>query len=86
MARRFAILALFVVAAAVAPACRSTDPRASDGRRIFRLGYLANVTHAPVLWGLESGAFEAALGPSVVLQARAFNAGLAYGRRATDQR
>jgi len=75
MARRFAILALFVVAAAVAPACRSTDPRASDGRRIFRLGYLANVTHAPVLWGLESGAFEAALGPSVVLQARAFNAG-----------
>jgi len=75
MVRRFPILALLVAVAAVVPACRSTDPRASDGRRIFRLGYLPNVTHAPALWGLESGAFAAALGPSVILQARAFNAG-----------
>ena len=74
MDRRFTILAL-LAAAALAPACRSSDPRASDGRRIFRLGYLPNVTHAPALWGLESGAFDSALGPSVVLRARAFNAG-----------
>jgi NitT/TauT family transport system substrate-binding protein len=74
MERRFAILAL-LAAAALAPACRSTDPHASDGRRIFRVGYLANVTHAPALWGLESGAFDSALGPSVVLESRAFNAG-----------
>jgi NitT/TauT family transport system substrate-binding protein len=74
MARRFAILALFA-AASLASACRSTDPRASDGRRIFRLGYMPNITHAPALWGLESGAFGSALGASVVLQARAFNAG-----------
>src|SRR5438874_1614621 len=73
MERRFAILAL--LAAALAPACRSADPHASDGRRIFRLGYLPNVTHATALWGLESGAFGSALGPSVVLEARAFNAG-----------
>jgi NitT/TauT family transport system substrate-binding protein len=73
MERRFLILAL--IAAALAPACRSSDPHASDGRRIFRLGYMPNVTHAPALWGLESGAFAAALGPSVVLEARAFNAG-----------
>jgi NitT/TauT family transport system substrate-binding protein len=64
-----------LIAAALAPACRSSDPHASDGRRIFRLGYMPNVTHAPALWGLESGAFGAALGPSVVLEARAFNAG-----------
>src|SRR5205085_1947232 len=74
MDRRFTILAL-LAAAALAPACRSSDPRASDGRRIFRLGYLPNVTHAPALWGLESGAIGSALGPSVVLEARAFNAG-----------
>jgi NitT/TauT family transport system substrate-binding protein len=74
MESRLTILAL-LLASALAPACRSTDPRASDGRRIFRVGYLPNVTHAPALWGLESGAFGAALGPSVVLEARAFNAG-----------
>src|SRR3954468_2254977 len=74
MDRRLAILAL-LAAAALAPACRSGDPRTSDGRRIFRVGYMPNVTHAPALWGLESGAFGAALGPSVVLETRAFNAG-----------
>jgi NitT/TauT family transport system substrate-binding protein len=73
MERRVLILAL--IAATLAPACRSGDPHASDGRRIFRLGYMPNVTHAPALWGLESGAFGAALGPSVVLETRAFNAG-----------
>src|SRR5207248_4485222 len=74
MERRSTILAL-LVAAAFAVACRPTDPHGSDGRRIFRLGYLPNVTHAPALWGLESGAFGSALGPSVVLETRAFNAG-----------
>jgi NitT/TauT family transport system substrate-binding protein len=74
MDRRLALVAL-LAAAAVLPACRSKDPRAADGRRIFRVGYMPNVTHAPALWGLESGAFGAALGPSVELHARAFNAG-----------
>lgn len=74
MDRRLAILAV-LAATSLVPACRSTDPHASDGRRIFRVGYMPNVTHAPALWGLESGAFAAALGPSVELQARAFNAG-----------
>src|SRR3954469_9294923 len=74
MQTRLAIFAL-IAASALAPACRSTDPRASDGRRILRVGYLPNVTHAPALYGLESGAFGAALGPSVVLETRAFNAG-----------
>src|SRR5947209_4034820 len=74
MKTRRALLAL-LIASALTPACRSTDPRASDGRRIFRVGYLPNVTHAPALFGLESGAFGAVLGPSVVLETRAFNAG-----------
>src|SRR3954462_8276130 len=74
MARVLATPAV-LAATSLVPACRSTDPHASDGRRIFRVGYMPNVTHAPALWGLESGAFAAALGPSVELQARAFNAG-----------
>ena len=40
-----------------------------------RLGYFANVTHAPVLLGLEQGFFAEALGKQVTLEPRAFNAG-----------
>src|SRR5256885_3961114 len=74
MQRPIATLAL-LLAAAPGHACRSSDPHAADGRRIFRLGSLPNLPPAPALWGLGSGAFGAALGPSVILRARAFNAG-----------
>jgi NitT/TauT family transport system substrate-binding protein len=40
-----------------------------------RLGYFANVTHAPALVGMEQGWFAEALGPEVALETRTFNAG-----------
>ncbi|HWI30896.1 MAG TPA: sulfonate ABC transporter substrate-binding protein, partial [Microbacterium sp.] len=40
----------------------------------LRLGYFANVTHAPALVGLEEGLFEDALG-DVDLTTQVFNAG-----------
>ena len=40
-----------------------------------RLGYFANVTHAPAIVALEQGYFAEALGPAVKLEPRTFNAG-----------
>ncbi|WP_374208976.1 ABC transporter substrate-binding protein [Microbacterium sp. CIAB417] len=40
-----------------------------------RLGYFANVTHAPALVGVEQGLFEDALGEDVNLSTEIFNAG-----------
>jgi NitT/TauT family transport system substrate-binding protein len=40
-----------------------------------RLGFFANVTHAPALVGMEQGWFAEALGPDVALETRTFNAG-----------
>ncbi|MBI3185489.1 MAG: ABC transporter substrate-binding protein [Myxococcales bacterium] len=56
--------------------CRfEADPRDALGRQLLRLGYFPNVTHSPALYGLESGAFERALGPKVAIRARAFGSG-----------
>src|SRR5262245_21864589 len=41
----------------------------------LRLGYFPNVTHAPAIVGVDSGAFTAALGDDVVLETSNFNAG-----------
>ncbi len=41
----------------------------------LRLGYFPNVTHAPAIVGVDSGAFAEALGPDVTLEALHFNAG-----------
>ncbi|WP_395245078.1 ABC transporter substrate-binding protein [Agromyces sp. MMS24-K17] len=41
----------------------------------LRLGYFANVTHAPALVGLEEGLFEDALGDDTTLTTQVFNAG-----------
>jgi sulfonate transport system substrate-binding protein len=41
----------------------------------LRLGYFPNVTHAPAIVGVDSGAFAAALGPEVTLDVQTFNAG-----------
>jgi sulfonate transport system substrate-binding protein len=54
-------------------ACSSAEPEAAPGS--VRLGYFANVTHAPALIGLEKGFFAEALGAEVKLETRSFNAG-----------
>lgn len=56
-------------------ACRDPTPDDAEGRPIFRIGYMPNLTHAPALYGIESGLFERALAPEAVLQVRAFTAG-----------
>jgi NitT/TauT family transport system substrate-binding protein len=41
----------------------------------LRLGYFGNVTHAPALIGLQNGSLKNALGSSVKLDTKTFNAG-----------
>jgi len=49
---------------------------AKPGEKVtLRLGYLANITHAPALVGLQKGIFAGKLGPDVTLQPSVFNAG-----------
>ena len=55
------------------------EPR-SPGRRVaqpgmLRLGYFANLTHAPAIAGLRESLFVAELGPGITLETRVFNAG-----------
>lgn len=70
--RRSAALLLFLVLGS----CRfEPDPRDDQGRRIFRVGYMPNLTHGPALYGLETGLFAEAMGPDVVVKGLAFNAG-----------
>jgi NitT/TauT family transport system substrate-binding protein len=46
-----------------------------DAPGVLRLGFFANVTHAPALVALEQGFLAEALGPGVELEPRTFNAG-----------
>lgn len=55
--------------------CRDPLPEDGDGRPIFRIGYMPNLTHAPALYGIESGLFEEALGSEVSVRVKAFTAG-----------
>jgi NitT/TauT family transport system substrate-binding protein len=48
---------------------------ADAGGSVVRLGYFANVTHAPAILALEQGWFAEALGSDVRLEPRSFNAG-----------
>ncbi|MFE4464429.1 ABC transporter substrate-binding protein [Oerskovia sp. NPDC056781] len=83
---RFARTRSAVAAAAVAPllllsACSTGTSDAADGPEKssgaadeLRLGYFANVTHAPALVGVAGGQFEEALGDTT-LSTQVFNAG-----------
>ena len=54
--------------------CAPASGAATEPVTEVRLGYFANVTHAPALIGLSEGLFEDALG-DVALQTEVFNAG-----------
>jgi len=60
--------------AAWLPGC-GRDSAAPDGAPVVRLGYFANVTHAPAIAALERGFLANQLGTSATLEARVFNAG-----------
>jgi sulfonate transport system substrate-binding protein len=49
--------------------------RRAEGPAVLRLGYFANVTHAPAIVMLDRGFLAEELGPGVTLQTRTFNAG-----------
>jgi len=74
-----AFLAILFFAVAVGAVGCARGGRASglreDGRRVVRLAFFPNVTHAVALVGTGSGAFTKALGPDVVLEERVFTAG-----------
>jgi NitT/TauT family transport system substrate-binding protein len=63
---------LLSLALAALPLACGESPDA--GSRV-RLGYFANVTHAPALVAMEQGWFAEALGSGVALEPRTFNAG-----------
>lgn len=59
-------------------ACGSTVESAAPndaGPLVLRLGYFANLTHAPALVGVSKGFFARALGSDVSLELHTFNAG-----------
>jgi len=49
--------------------------QSAPSESIVRLGYFPNVTHAQALYGVSTGVYQAALGDSLTLEARVFNAG-----------
>lgn len=49
--------------------------RAGTPPKALRLGYFANLTHAPALVGVDSGAFQGAIGAATTLEPVLFNAG-----------
>ena len=61
---------LALLAIATPTACRRADVPV-----MLRLGYFANVTHAPAIVMLDRGFLAEELGPGVTLQTRTFNAG-----------
>ncbi len=66
-----------VVLSALASALAACGER-SEGEStptVVRLGYFANVTHAPAIVALEQGYLAEALGPRAKLEPRTFNAG-----------
>ena len=75
------ILATAGVAAtvALAAACSSGSPGSSassgDAHVTLRLGFLANITHAPALVGVNKGIFTQALGKNVTLKVQIFSSG-----------
>jgi NitT/TauT family transport system substrate-binding protein len=82
-------LALLLAVGLVAAACGSdggggdTAAASGDGGTradakpsgTLRLGYFANVTHAPAIIGVEDGLFAKALGPDVKIEYSTYNAG-----------
>jgi NitT/TauT family transport system substrate-binding protein len=74
MKRRLPRLPVHLLLAALLPAC-GDSPEAGGAPPVVRLGYFANVTHAPAIVALEQGFFGEALGAGVSLEPRSFNAG-----------
>ena len=73
---------LLTVLASLAVACGGNDEAKAASTNdspekpvTLRLGYFANVTHAPAVIGVADGSFQAELGDNVKLETKVFNAG-----------
>src|SRR5436190_7227997 len=78
--RRILVAAAAVTTAALAAACGSSGSSGSSGSGgdahvTLRLGFLANITHAPALVGVNKGIFAKTLGKDVTLQVQIFSSG-----------
>jgi NitT/TauT family transport system substrate-binding protein len=78
--RRILAAAAAVPAVALAAACGSSGSSGSSGSGgdahvTLRLGFLANITHAPALVGVNKGIFAKALGKDVTLKVQIFSSG-----------
>jgi NitT/TauT family transport system substrate-binding protein len=83
--RYLTLIAALLVVAVFAAACGSSSSKGaststagaggSGQKATLKLGYLPNVTHAPDVYGIESGSYAKALGPNVTLKTSSFNAG-----------
>ena len=71
VSRREALLGLGALLATGVSACKRND---AGEPGVVRLGYLANVTHSPVIAGVASGRIAKAIAP-LTLETRVFRAG-----------
>jgi NitT/TauT family transport system substrate-binding protein len=76
-ARPFRLLALgaIVTVAVVAPTAAAAAKTKAAAPVTLRLGYFANVTHAPALVAVEGGILATKLGKNVTLELKVFNSG-----------
>jgi len=79
--RKLVTAAAAVAAAALAAGCSSASGSSGSGGSVgnaqvtLRLGFLANITHAPALVGVDKGIFAKALGKNVTLSVKVFDSG-----------
>jgi NitT/TauT family transport system substrate-binding protein len=74
-ARRGRLLAAGIALSVLLVAACSTTPAAGAPGFTLRLGYFANITHAPAIVAMEQGYLARALGPGVTVETTVFNAG-----------
>src|SRR5487761_237330 len=72
------LTAAAIASVALAAGCSSSSGSSGSGgaaQVTLRLGFLANITHAPALVGVDKGIFAKALGKNVTLSVKIFSTG-----------
>ena len=75
MRRILAVAAVTTVALAAGCSSSGSPSSGGSGAVTLRLGFLANITHAPALVGVHNGIFAKALGKNVTLKTQIFDTG-----------
>src|SRR5688572_21699976 len=53
----------------------SSETKQQVAPQVVRLGYFANLTHAPAIYAVDTGLFATSLGATTKIETRIFNAG-----------